>query len=290
MNDRFVLGTVQFGLDYGVSNETGRVGPADVKSILHYAAASGIDTLDTAIAYGDSESTLGQAGVGNWKVITKLPVIPDGCVDVVGWVEAQTLGALNRLGLSQLHGVLLHRPEQLLGEDGKFMIKALQHIKAQGMTQKVGVSVYGPEELDSLKGVMQFDLVQAPMNILDRRLVDSGWAKRLKEQGVEIHVRSAFLQGLLLMEPTERPEKFSRWRSIWSEWSRWLGVTALTPLQACLGYALGVQEAEKVVVGVNSVKQLQEVIAASQLPISSLPNWPQVIDADLIDPRHWRHL
>lgn len=290
MNDRLALGTVQFGLEYGVANQVGRVQLEDVRHILQEAAAQGVDTLDTAIAYGDSESTLGQVGVGGWKVVTKLPALPEGCADVAGWVEAQIEGSLNRLGVSQLHGVLLHRPEQLLGEDGQSLFKALQHLKAQGITRKIGVSVYGPEELDRLMAEMQFDLVQAPLNILDRRLLESGWAGRLKDQGTELHVRSAFLQGLLLIAPDEQPERFARWQPVWAEWTRWLDETGLTPLQACLGYVLGIEEIDEVVVGVDSVKQLQEIFAAAHSPLPSLPDWPQPIDTDLINPSRWTQL
>lgn len=284
------MGTVQFGLEYGVANKTGRVQFEEAKSILQQAAAEGIDTLDTAIAYGDSESTLGQVGVRGWKVITKLPALPGGCADVAGWVETQIEGSLNRLGISQMHGVLLHCPGQLLGENGQPLVEALQRIKVQGFTRKIGVSIYEPEELDRLIGEMQFDLVQAPLNILDRRLVESGWVRRLKERGVEVHVRSAFLQGLLLMAADQQPEKFARWHNIWSEWRRWLGETGLTPLQACLGYAMGVEEVDKVVVGVDSVKQLKEILAATHSSLPSLPNWQQPIDTGLINPGRWNQL
>lgn len=291
MNDRLALGTVQFGLEYGVANQAGHVPLEVVRTILQQAASQGIGTLDTAIAYGNSESILGQACVESWSVVTKLPSLPEGCADVAGWVESQIEGSLSRLGVSQLHGVLLHRPEQLLnGQYGLALSKALQHIKVQGMTRKIGVSVYGPEELDRLAGQMPFDLVQAPLNILDRRLIDSGWVKRLKEQGTELHVRSAFLQGLLLMAPDHRPEKFARWHSLWFEWARWLEDTGLTAVQACLAYVMGANGIDKVVVGVESVKQLNEIIAASHSALPSLPNWPQTIETDLINPGRWSQL
>lgn len=290
MNDRLALGTVQFGLEYGIANQAGRVQLEDVRQILQEASAHGVDTLDTAIAYGDSESILGQTGVDGWRVITKLSALPEDCTDVAGWVQAQVEGSLKRLGVGQLHGVLLHRPEQLLGKDGKSLFNALQHLKTQGFTRRIGVSVYGPEELDRVTAEMQFDLVQAPLNILDRRLVESGWARRLKDQGTEVHVRSAFLQGLLLMPAEQRPEKFRRWQPVWSEWTRWLDETGLTPLQACLGYVLGIQGIDEVVVGVDSVKQLQEIFAAAHSPLSSLPDWPQPVDTDLINPGRWTQL
>lgn len=287
---KIALGTVQFGLDYGIANQAGRVYLEDVKNILQQAKSHRVDTLDTAIAYGDSENALGQSDVGGWKIVTKLSALPEGCVDVAGWVETQIEGSLSRLGINQLHGVLLHRPEQLLGPDGKTLFNALQRLKAQGTTRKIGVSIYGFEELDRLTGEMDFDLVQAPLNILDRRLVESGWAKRLKERGVEVHARSAFLQGLLLMAPDQRPTKFARWQPLWAEWERWLGDTGLTPLQACLAYALGVADVDKVVVGVDSAKQLKEILESSHSTLPNLPNWLSPIDAALINPSQWNQL
>ena len=137
---------------------------------------------------------------------------------------------------------------------------------------------------------MDLDLVQAPLNILDRRLIESGWATRLKSRGVELHVRSTFLQGLLLMPADQRPVKFLRWQPLWTEWARWLDETGLTPLQACLGYVLGIEEVDKVVVGVDSVSQLNEVLGVTKSVLPNLPNWPQPIDPFLINPSQWSQL
>ena len=287
---KFALGTVQFGLDYGIANSTGRTRIEGAASILRQAHAQGIDTLDTAISYGESESTLGQIGVEHWHVVTKLPALPDDCADVRGWVDSHMEASLQRLGISQAHGVLLHRPDQLLGSRGEALFNALQHIKAQGITRKVGISVYGPDELEKIATEMPFDLVQAPLSILDRRLVESGWAQRLKDQGTELHVRSAFLQGLLLLSHDKRPAKFARWNTIWSEWARWLGETGLTPLQACLGYVVSMETVDKVVVGVDSPEQLQEVLTAYRSLLPSLPDWQQPIDMDLINPARWSQI
>jgi len=287
MHSRLALGTVQFGLDYGVANQAGKVRFEEARNILKLATEHSIDTLDTAIAYGDSESTLGQAGVSNWKVVTKLSAVPDNCNDIAGWVESQVEGSLGRLGIHQLHGVLLHRPEQLLGESGYQLSKALQNLKARGFTKKIGISIYAPEELDRLTQAMDIDLVQAPLNILDRRLIESGWSKRLNARGVELHVRSAFLQGLLLMPADQRPAKFACWQPIWNEWQRWLEEAGLTPLQACLAYNLSVEEVNKVVVGADSFKQFNEILDAARSVLPNLPNWPQPIDLILINPSQW---
>lgn len=290
MNNRLALGTVQFGLEYGVANNAGRVNLDEAGKILAEAAHAGINMLDTAIAYGDSESTLGKIGVADWRIVTKLPEMPDTCTNVAEWVEAQIRESLNRLGVQQLHAVLLHRPAQLLEARGPQLFAALERLKVLGYTKKIGISIYDPSELDSLFRDMHFDLVQAPLNILDRRLVNSGWAQRLRSSGVELHVRSAFLQGLLLMPADKRPQKFNRWQSLWLEWERWLSETGLSPVEACLRYAMSVEEVDNVVVGVDSAAQLHEIHAAAIGVLPGLPDWPQTIDPVLLNPALWSRL
>ncbi|UYO93981.1 aldo/keto reductase [Pollutimonas sp. M17] len=287
MSQRLALGTVQFGLEYGIANKSGRVLPGSAAAILSEAAAHGIDILDTAISYGDSERVLGAVGVVDWKVVSKMPAVPDECTDIANWVRDQIKGSLTRLRVSRLYGLLLHRPDQLLGPHGRSLLNALEDIKNQGLAQKIGVSIYAPEDLALLSDVMQLDLVQAPLNILDRRLVDSGWARRLKQQGTELHIRSVFLQGLLLMHTSHRPAEFSRWQPLWSVWDKWLNHTGQTPLQACLRYGLSIDDVDRVVVGVDSADQLREILVAAQGSLDSVPAWPEPLDADLINPARW---
>lgn len=290
MSQRLALGTVQFGFEYGIANKSGRVSAEAAGAILREASTHGMDVLDTAINYGDSESVLGAVGVADWKIVSKLPAIPDECPDVAVWVHDQIEGSLARLGVSQLYGLLLHRPDQLFGQHGRSLLDALGRGKEQGHVHKLGVSVYTPDDLAPMSDVMQIDLVQIPLNILDRRLVESGWARRLKLKGTELHVRSAFLQGLLLLPASRRPAKFERWQSIWSVWDRWLQDTGLTPLQACLRYCLSVDEVDKVVVGVDSADQLREILAAAHGALDGIPTWPQAPNPDLINPAHWNQL
>lgn len=287
---KLALGTVQFGLNYGVANVAGRIGADMADAILRRAKLAGMDMLDTAIAYGDSESVLGGLGVQGWRVVSKLPAVPEGCLDVAKWVVMQTQESLQRLGLQSMYGLLLHRPRQLLEDFGPDLYAALQALKAEGLVTKVGMSVYGSEELDNLWPKYQLDLVQAPLSILDRSLLDSGWASRLKDSGVEIHTRSAFLQGLLLMPPDKRPARFNRWVNIWQEWDRWLLATGMTPVQACLRYANSFDEIDRVVVGVDSVIQLNEILAAANGFLDTFPAFEPLQDDRLINPATWNQL
>ena len=290
MNDRLALGTVQFGLSYGVANQSGLVALEEVSRIIAAAANAGMRTLDTAIAYGTSESVLGSCGVTGWEIVTKLPAIPDDCEDVQAWLLNQIEGSLTRLNVDSVHGVLLHRPDQLFGVHGSVLLRALRLMQTRGYTKRIGVSIYAPAELDDILALGIFDLVQAPLNILDRRLVDSGWTQRLRERGVELHTRSVFLQGLLLMQYAQRPTKFNRWSSIWNEWARWLEVSGLSPVQACLRYVLSIREVDRLIVGVDNLAHLQDILSAGTGALPDLPQWPTVPEVELINPAQWNQL
>lgn len=287
---KIALGTVQFGLPYGISNQVGQVTRTEAKSMLQLAAANGIDTLDTAIAYGESEACLGEVGTQGFKLVTKLPAVPDGCNDIAGWIQEQLAASFARLGVCTVYGLLLHRPEQLLGAGGKALYQTLQGLKETGQVQKVGVSIYAPSELEVLISHYHFDLVQAPFNLVDRRLHTSGWLQRLKDEDVEIHTRSAFLQGLLLMSQDSIPKKFSLWADLWGKWHDWLTHHAVSAVHACLAFPLSFPEIERVVVGADSMSQLQQIItAASSATPVDLPDLH--CDAEnLINPARWSQL
>lgn len=284
---KLALGTVQFGLDYGIANKQGRVPLDEAKAILAYAQSNGIDTLDTAIAYGDSEQRLGEMEVQNWNAVSKLPPIPADCDDVAEWVMSAVRGSLTRLRTERLYGLLLHRPLELLAARGPELYDALDLLKHKGLVLKTGVSVYDPSELDELCASFHFDLVQAPFSVMDRRLVDTGWLQRLGELGTELHVRSIFLQGLLLMVPGDRPRSFDRWSDLWGRYEDWLAETGLTRLEACVRYALAFPEISKVVIGVDSVDQLGDIIRASDGPAPRVGDAFQTEEAELLNPARW---
>jgi Predicted oxidoreductases (related to aryl-alcohol dehydrogenases) len=248
------LGTAQFGLSYGIANQRGEVPLEEVREILATARDAGIDTLDTAITYGTSEEKLGEIGVHNWKIVTKLPKVPPDYLAFSHWVKTSVINSLKRLKLEKLHSLLLHHPQDLLEDYGEELYSALESVRTCGLVEKIGISIYSPTELDQLWRNYKFDLVQVPFNGLDQRLVTSGWLQRLKEEGVEVHGRSLFLQGLLLLSEKERPQKFQRWQSLWTAWHTWLDEQGISPLAACLGAAWDKDQPRfhRIVVGVDS--------------------------------------
>jgi aryl-alcohol dehydrogenase-like predicted oxidoreductase len=287
---RLALGTAQFGMKYGISNVSGKVSQEDGESILKYAASSGIDTIDTAMAYGDSEQVLGKLGVDAFKVVTKLPEIPDHITDIEGWVTKVVKSSASRLGVQSLYGLLLHRPSQLFEPKGVKILSALRLLKELGIVKNLGVSVSAPSEFDALFDIYDFDVVQCPFNLVDRRLINSGWLKKLNAAGVDIHTRSSFLQGLLLMPRHSIPSKFKTWNILWDKWDRWLRENKASPLEACLSYSLSFPEIDRVVIGVDVQSQLEEIIRATT--VSSINSYPDISSdvADLINPAKWNVL
>ena len=263
MTKRLALGTAQFGMPYGIANTQGKVQSKSAERILQYASESGIDTIDTAIAYGESESLLGSIGVSPFKVISKLPALPSSTSGVCDWALRSTEASLSRLKKDSLDGLLLHRSADLLGAKGVGLFEAMCQLKSRGLVKKIGISVYSYEILDLCVGRYQLDLVQAPFNLVDRRFHASGWLQRLASLGCEVHVRSAFLQGLLLLPREQIPAKFERWSEIWNRWHGWLQQRG-EPVSACLSFPMSFPQIDRIVVGVNDLAQLRQIVGASQ--------------------------
>ena len=289
---KIALGAVQFGMDYGINSINGQVLPAEIKDILNYAYRQNIDLLDTAPAYGNSEQVLGKCNSHEFKIVTKTRHFD--CLEI-GNREAQLLEndfsqSLIDLKKDRVYGVLFHNANDLLKPGAEKLFKQLQELKQAEKIVKIGVSVYSHNQLQSILDSFDIDLVQLPFNILDRRLVDSGMFRMLQDRDVEIHARSVFLQGLLLMAEQSRPGKFKRWGALWRIWHEWLNDNQLTALEAAIRYAISIPEISKVLVGVDTVDQLEEIVLASPGILPDIPGEMFTNDADLLNPSNWEEL
>lgn len=257
------LGTVQFGLAYGVSNDSGRTAPDEVARILARAAASGIDLLDTAPVYGDSEAALGQAAAGRFRVVTKTPAFGAGAAPDADRLERTLVESLAKLRLPAVYGLLAHNADDLLGPAGAQMMARMKALQAAGLVDKIGVSVYHAGQIDALLAQCDFDLIQVPFSLLDQRLLHSGHLTRLKQRGVEIHARSVFLQGLLLMAPDALPAFFAPVRAHLQACRDRFDALGASPLEAALAFVRTVGEIDIALCGVTDGAQLQQVCAAA---------------------------
>ena len=263
---KLVLGTAQFGLDYGISNKNGQVGIDTVKEILSFSQLVDISLIDTAVLYGDSEKIIGGLIKDqSWRVITKTPYFHSELIsesDVI-CLEKTFKKSLLNLTLPQVEGLLIHSCNDLFKPGGDLLIKKLQMLRSEGLVKKIGATVYSGEQIEQLMEKFDFDLIQLPVNILDQRLIHSGHLKMLKDKGVEIHARSAFLQGLLLMEIGGIHDWFAPIISKLSAFCKDSEELSMSRLELALAFVQSVDEIDNVVVGVTSKLQLEEVVKAS---------------------------
>lgn len=200
---KLALGTVQLGLDYGISNNQGRVSIKNAQQLLMQAESLSIDMLDTAAMYGSSERVLGQIANDSFKLVTKLAIDTDATINVSQLLQE----SLIKLRKRTIYGVMLHDANVLNSPQSIEIALQLAELKAKGLVHKIGMSLYFPEQI-KLFEILKPDIIQIPLNVLDQRFLQDGLLTKMKEQGIEIHVRSAFLQGLLLMSPKSRSHFF----------------------------------------------------------------------------------
>lgn len=287
---RIALGTVQFGLDYGISNPTGRPENSDIRSILAYAQTAGVTLIDTASAYGDAEATLGRCWPADpvFNVVTKTPKLNDRVPPRNTLRDAFAL-SLSRLRARSIYGLLAHEADDLLGPHGGELWDGLSALKNAGLVEKIGVSAYSGEQVEALVSSFALDIVQIPLNLFDQRLVSGGHLALMKSAGIEIHARSIFLQGLLLMDPDSVPADMPTAKAHLVKLRNRLGRYELSALEAALGFALQQQEIDQIVIGVTSVDELKGVLAAAATPVSKDFPWTDCAagDLDILDPRRW---
>jgi aryl-alcohol dehydrogenase-like predicted oxidoreductase len=285
---RLALGTVQFGVPYGISNRDGICPPDEVERILTLAATAGVSVLDTAPTYGDSEAVLGSlhAVSRGFDVVTKTVASPH----VGGTIEQGLDGSLQRLRRDSVYALLAHDSNDLLGPDGPTVYRALRSVRDAGKVRKIGASVYTGSQIDALLLRYQLDVVQLPINVLDQRLVVGGQLARLKDHGVEIHARSVFLQGLLVMPLAQIPPHLAPLRAVLADYRATLDEASISPIAAALGFVGQIAEIDKMVIGVCSRTEFNEVAAAmSQFAPAIDVDWRRfsVGDVRMIDPRQW---
>ena len=283
---KIALGTAQLGLDYGIANAAGKVSTAEAERILATARRGGVRLLDTAPAYGDSEGVLGTLRAAeHFAIVTKTERM-----DASGpaGVEAAFDRSLERLQSRSVRALLVHAASDLLGADGRELAARLRRLRESGRVERLGVSIYSAAELEGTLSVLDAEVVQVPVNVLDQRLVADGTLERLKARGVEIHARSAFLQGLLLMDPAALPPYFDPIRARAVEWRRFCAERGRTPLAAALGFVTGLAAVDAVVCGVETATQLDEVLAAAVPLDPSEFRELALDDPDFVDPSRWK--
>ena len=283
--NRIVLGGAQLGLPYGILNGGETLSREEVARILDTAVDHGIDSIDTAIAYGQSESIIGETSQNRFKIISKLPPLPVDISNVSEWVHSQVQGSLSRLKCTSLDALLLHRPQDLTGAQGAELYAAIGSLMAEKMIHRFGVSIYSPDDLEGLIGTFDIHVVQAPLNVFDRRIL--GVTDQLSALNIEVHARSVFLQGVLIASPKDRPQRFEPWSEHFALFDEWVRSSGVSAMACCLGFALQQPGIAKLVIGTTSAESLDEIMNSIPNSVLEVPTHLQSSVEQLIDPRFW---
>ena len=253
---KLALGTVQFGLQYGINNKSGIPTELDLESIFSLAKKTGIEILDSAQGYGNAEERLGKFSSYDFQVITKFKKLETPYL-----LHKELRESLSKLNTECIYGYMAH--------DGDLLIKnpewwhSLQEAKNHGLVKKIGYSLYSVNQLESLLTQNMIpDLIQFPFNIFDQRFAP--YMSELVSLGVEIHTRSVYLQGLLQMNPERLSNNLEQLKPDLIKLRDIAVQNNLSISELCLGFALRNPFINKVVIGIDNASQLAENIYISQ--------------------------
>ncbi len=297
MKPDLCLGTAQFGMSYGITNSLGKIDILEIKSILNTAQKEGIRLLDTAQAYGDAESILGELTKqkDHFKIISKISVnknIPS-TKNIYNYLDDSLDKTLNKLRCNKLEAILLHDASIFDTPMGLSIIKWLISIKAQNKVNKIGVSIYNKNELTKLN-LDTIDIIQLPLSIYDQRMINDGTLKKLKSHGISIHARSIFLQGLILQMPQKWPKTLSnQFKTHHEEFFKAASFDSTQILKRTLEFVMSLPEVEAILIGVTSqleltriIRQWKEIKRHEGNSQETYKKWSWSTVSDL-DPRLW---
>jgi len=286
---RICLGTATFGLDYGITNQQEKPSLEEIEKMLALAIQCGVYQIDTAQGYGDAEERLGQIGIKDFQVTTKISPPRDN-IQLGNWNISKALElSLSRLKVESCHGFLLHDTAPLHKEGAEQVAKQMHKIKAQKSVSHIGFSSYDPVEAELLCERYDFDMVQLPFNLLDQRAGESGALARLKKKGVSVSVRSVFLQGLLLSLPRSSQQNANLPLEAVEEFHQACQKNKVTPLKAALGFVLQEKDISSIVLGCASLKEWEEILFVLKQPRVTISWSPQTnFQREMLDPRTWQ--
>ncbi|MBT6225335.1 MAG: aldo/keto reductase [Candidatus Scalindua sp.] len=291
-----VLGTAQFGSSYGIANagKTGQPDQITVNAIVQEAWENGIQEFDTAQGYGKSEQVLGEA-LSKLGVSTEVLIISkfDPALDHLnGSVLSNAMGeSLSRLGIPSFYGMMLHKEEMLSAWDNG-LSKIFHTFVVSGKIKHIGISVYSPEKAIQALNTDGIDMVQLPTNILDRRFERAGVFQLAEEKKKKIYIRSVFLQGLILMDADEIPEKMSFAKPVIEELESISNELKLSRKKLALDYIKSEMPDAKVVFGADTPLHVKENVACweGELLPSSVDRVKKIfdcVDEKILNPTLW---
>ena len=284
LSEKLALGTVQFGLEYGISNHGGLASDAEMQKIIAGCSAHYVNTFDTASAYGNAETRLGAFLPKDAMVIGKFTGTSEK------QIRTELFSSLSNLKTTQLHGYLAHRVNDIIQNPSIW--GTVENLKKENLILKTGISIYNPIELMQIIELgIQPNIVQLPYNLLDRRMLDS--MAFCSMNGIEVHVRSMFLQGLFFLDPNALPAHLALFKEPLFKIATLAKENDLSPLALALQFVLNNEFVTKAIVGVQSSQQWDEIISASKAFIDVEKLTSHILDIKVADnsmllPQNWK--
>jgi aryl-alcohol dehydrogenase-like predicted oxidoreductase len=284
---KIILGTANFGNEYGVANGSKVLSRGEVKTIINWAQANGINHFDTAFAYGDSTDLLSTYLDKSAAPIIDTKLDEKSCQSSKLIVE-NALISRNKLGIEQLSVLYLHNESLIQASWSSEISKGLKEVLNLGIAKKIGVSVYSEEAIFTCKKILpELSVFQVPENICDRRLLSSSKIQKLSEEGNDFMIRSIFLQGLLLMKPNVMPEELKSAVEYIRKLINYAQSKSLSEIDLCVAYAKSIPWASGIIVGVASLDQLKEIKRSSFAMPDGWAEAIPILPLDILDPRQW---
>ena len=280
------LAAAQFGLDGMSASPRARTPETEARDILTIAARAHLSVLDVSGNYGRAEQVLGDLIPRPVPFrVTLSAARADRGPD---FVEAEARASLRRLGLERADAIIVPSPSELFGPHGAAVWDRLARLRDEGLFAKIGVAAHASDDPVGVARRFKPDILQAPASLLDQRLLADGSLQRIAGMGIEVQLRSIFLNGLLFLPPDRVPAQLKGASGRLSKVRRMIAEGRSDPLQAALGFALSRVEASAVLVGVTSAAELSAVVAAASSPPPDL-DWDDMAidDPVALDPRRW---
>ena len=282
------IGTAQFGMNYGITNQVGQVSNEEIQKIFLLANQANIHFIDTASGYGDSEKNLGNLiNVDEYNVVTKIPKlsIPKSSNDSSEGIKKNIQNSFSNLNAEKLYAVLFHDTEQLI--ENPHLWEKLLSVKNTLKIHKIGVSVYHPEQVEKLWSLQIFpELVQCPYNIFDQRFETTGLFEKMKSRNVEIHIRSIFLQGLLIATNTGRLKLNPELQFSLEAWDDFFVGKSYSKKDLCISFVKKNTFVDVMIVGVTSRIELEEILFSKEIDLIDVSQF-QNISERVINPSKW---
>ncbi|MFL0093350.1 aldo/keto reductase [Tenacibaculum maritimum] len=289
INNKLILGTVQLGLDYGINNTVGKPSRQDVKIILDTAYNNGIQLLDTAEAYGDSQERIGEyhrSTSNKFQIITKFSAATK---NLPFNIKERVKRNIETLNVSSLYCYMFHSFADFDSYFSSFE-KDLYSLKEAGLVFKIGVSVYTNEEFEKVLTFKNIDLIQLPFNLLDNISKRGDILSKARKKGIEIHARSAFLQGLFFKNPDNLTGHLNPLKAPLKKLQD-LCSDNYKMNDLALNYAYSQKHINHVLIGVDTVRQLQDNLASINKAISrdqiEKIDHINIKETGLLNPSNW---